>query len=128
SSIDKLDNKGEQQAMKICHYNGRQVGAVVGDRLHPLGDTLIKAGHLKPGYTMLDVVERLANDVAAMKCARFALQSVSSLPLASQRSGRPLRSSTRPRSGLPRRTTRPTRPKCAARWIRTTARASPRTS
>jgi 2-keto-4-pentenoate hydratase/2-oxohepta-3-ene-1,7-dioic acid hydratase in catechol pathway len=69
--------------MRICHYNDRQVGAVVGDRVHPLGDTLIKAGHLKPGYTMLDVVERLANEPAAMKCARFAQQSVSSVPLAS---------------------------------------------
>ena len=69
--------------MKICHYNDNQVGAVVGDRVHPLGDTLIKAGHLKPGYTMLDLIERLANEPAAMKCARFALQSVSSVPLAS---------------------------------------------
>src|SRR5262245_12042760 len=69
--------------MKICHYNDRQVGAVVGDRVHPLGDTLIKAGHLKAGYTMLDVVERLANEPSAMKCARFAQQSVSSVPLAS---------------------------------------------
>jgi 2-keto-4-pentenoate hydratase/2-oxohepta-3-ene-1,7-dioic acid hydratase in catechol pathway len=69
--------------MKICHYNDNQVGAVVGDRVHPLGDTLIKAGHLRPGYTMLDVIERLANDSSAMKCARFVLQSGSSLPLAS---------------------------------------------
>jgi 2-keto-4-pentenoate hydratase/2-oxohepta-3-ene-1,7-dioic acid hydratase in catechol pathway len=69
--------------MKVCHYNDGQVGAVVGDRVHPLGDTLVKAGHLKPGYTMLEVVERLANEPAAMKCARFALQSGSSLPLAS---------------------------------------------
>ena len=76
--------------MKICHYNDRQVGAVVGDRVHPLGDTLIKAGHLKPGYTMLDVVERLANDGSAAKCARFALQSVSSVPLASVRLHAPL--------------------------------------
>ena len=69
--------------MKICHYNDHQVGAVVGDRVHPLGDTLIKAGHLKPGYTTLEVIERLANEPAAMKCARFVLQSGSSLPLAS---------------------------------------------
>ena len=68
--------------MRICHYSDHQVGAVVGDRVHPLGDTLIRAGHLKPGYTMLEVIERLANDPAAMKCARFALQSGSSLPLA----------------------------------------------
>jgi 2-keto-4-pentenoate hydratase/2-oxohepta-3-ene-1,7-dioic acid hydratase in catechol pathway len=68
--------------MRICHYNDNQIGAVVGDRVHPLGDTLIKAGHLRPGYTMLEVIERLANDSAAMKCARFVLQSGSSVPLA----------------------------------------------
>jgi 2-keto-4-pentenoate hydratase/2-oxohepta-3-ene-1,7-dioic acid hydratase in catechol pathway len=76
--------------MKICHYNDKQVGAVVGDRVHPLGETLVKAGHLKPGYTMLEVVERLSNEPAAMKCARFALQSVSSVPLASVRLLAPL--------------------------------------
>jgi 2-keto-4-pentenoate hydratase/2-oxohepta-3-ene-1,7-dioic acid hydratase in catechol pathway len=69
--------------MRICHYNDHQAGAVVGDRVHPLGETLVKAGHLRPGYTMLDVVERLANEPAAMKCARFTLQAGSSLPLAS---------------------------------------------
>jgi 2-keto-4-pentenoate hydratase/2-oxohepta-3-ene-1,7-dioic acid hydratase in catechol pathway len=69
--------------MKICQYNDHQAGAVAGDRVHPLGDTLIKAGHLRPGYSMLDVVERLANEPAAMKCARFTLQGGSSLPLAS---------------------------------------------
>ena len=69
--------------MKICHYNDNQVGAVAGDRVHPLGDTLIKAGHLRPGYTMLEVIERLANDSSAMKCARFVLQSGSAVPLAS---------------------------------------------
>ncbi len=30
--------------MKICHYNEYQVGAVIADRVHPLGETLIKAG------------------------------------------------------------------------------------
>jgi 2-keto-4-pentenoate hydratase/2-oxohepta-3-ene-1,7-dioic acid hydratase in catechol pathway len=69
--------------MKICQYNDHQAGAVAGDRVHPLGDTLIKAGHLRPGYSMLDVVERLANEPVAMKCARFTLQGGSSLPLAS---------------------------------------------
>ena len=76
--------------MKICHYNDRQAGAVDGDRVHPLGDALIQAGHLRPGYSMLEVVERLANDAAAMKCARFALQSGSSIPLASVRLLAPL--------------------------------------
>jgi 2-keto-4-pentenoate hydratase/2-oxohepta-3-ene-1,7-dioic acid hydratase in catechol pathway len=69
--------------MKICHYNDHQVGAVVGERVHPLGDTLVKAGHLKPGYTMLEVIERMANEPAAMKCARFSTQAGSSLPLGS---------------------------------------------
>ena len=69
--------------MRICHYNDHRAGAVVGDRVHPLGETLVRAGHLRPGYTMLDVVERLANEPAAMKCARFTLQAGSSLPLAS---------------------------------------------
>jgi 2-keto-4-pentenoate hydratase/2-oxohepta-3-ene-1,7-dioic acid hydratase in catechol pathway len=76
--------------MRICHYDDHRVGAVVGDRVHPLGDTLIKAGHLGPGYTMLDVIERLANEPAAMKCARFVQQSGSSLPLASVRLLAPL--------------------------------------
>ncbi len=69
--------------MKICHYNEYQVGAVIADRVHPLGETLIKAGHLKPGYTMLEAITVLANEPAAMKCARFSAQSGSSVPLAS---------------------------------------------
>lgn len=69
--------------MKICNYNDKQVGAVVADRVHPLGETLVKAGHLKAGHTMLEAIERLANEPAAMKCARFVLQSGSSVPLAS---------------------------------------------
>ena len=69
--------------MKLCHYNENQVGVVIADRVHPLGETLIKAGHLNPGYTMIEVIERMANEPAAMKCARFAVQTGSSLPLAS---------------------------------------------
>ena len=71
--------------MKICHYNDRQVGAIVGDRIHPIGDALTQAGHLKPGYSMLEVIERLANEPAAIKCARFSVQAGSSVPLASAR-------------------------------------------
>src|SRR2546428_6076751 len=68
--------------MKICHYNEGLAGAVVGEKLYPIGDALMKAGHLKPGYSMLDVIERLANEPAATKCARFAAQTGSSVPLA----------------------------------------------
>src|SRR5260370_2715365 len=68
--------------MKICHYNEGLAGAVVGEKLYPIGDALMKAGHLKPGDTMLAVIERLANEPAAMKLARFAAQTGSSVPLA----------------------------------------------
>src|SRR6267142_3045588 len=68
--------------MKICHYNEGLAGVVSGEKLYPIGDALIQAGHLKPGHSMLEVIERLANEPAAMKCVRFALQSGSSLPLA----------------------------------------------
>jgi 2-keto-4-pentenoate hydratase/2-oxohepta-3-ene-1,7-dioic acid hydratase in catechol pathway len=76
--------------MKICHYNEGLAGAVSADKVYPIGEALTKAGHLKPGHTMLEVIERLANEPAAMKCARFALQSGSSLPLASVRLLAPL--------------------------------------
>ena len=76
--------------MKICHYNDNQAGAVVGDRVHPLGDILVKAGHLEPGYTMLDVVGKLASEPAAMKLARFTVQSGPTLALASVRLLAPL--------------------------------------
>src|SRR3989442_6345843 len=76
--------------MKICHYNEGLAGAVVGEKLYPIGDVLMKAGHLKPGHTMLEVIERLANEPAAMKLARFATQTGSSLPLAQARLLAPL--------------------------------------
>jgi len=69
--------------MKICHYNDGLAGAVVGDKLYPIGDALMNAGHLKQGYTMVEVIERMANEPAAVKCARFAVQSGSSVPLVS---------------------------------------------
>jgi 2-keto-4-pentenoate hydratase/2-oxohepta-3-ene-1,7-dioic acid hydratase in catechol pathway len=69
--------------MKICHYDGNQAGAVVEDRVYPIGQALAKAGHLRNGYTMLEVIEALANEPAAMKRALDALRTGSSVPLAS---------------------------------------------
>src|SRR6266849_4727444 len=70
--------------MKICHYNGNEVGAVEGDRVFPIGPTLVKAGHLKPEHTMLEVITALANQPAAMKCTRESVRMMGhSLPLAS---------------------------------------------
>jgi 2-keto-4-pentenoate hydratase/2-oxohepta-3-ene-1,7-dioic acid hydratase in catechol pathway len=67
--------------MKICHYNSNQAGAVVGDKVFPVGDSLVKAGHVRSGYTMLEVIESLANDPAAMQSAKDATQSTGSVPL-----------------------------------------------
>lgn len=71
--------------MKICHYNSNQAGAVVGDKVHPIGEALVKAGHLRNGYTMLEVIDALANRPAAMQCARDSLQSGAPVPLKSVR-------------------------------------------
>ena len=69
--------------MKICHYNSQQAGAVVGDQVYPIGEALIKAGHLKSGYTMLEVIDALANQPAAMQRARDSLKTNSPVPLRS---------------------------------------------
>jgi 2-keto-4-pentenoate hydratase/2-oxohepta-3-ene-1,7-dioic acid hydratase in catechol pathway len=67
--------------MKICHYNSNQAGAVVDDKVYPIGDALVKAGHVRGGYTMLEVIDALANNAAAMQCARDAAQGAGALPL-----------------------------------------------
>ena len=71
--------------MKICHYNSNQAGAVVGDRVYPIGDALVRAGHLKSSYTMLEVIDALANVAAAMKCAQDFSGAGAPVPLASVR-------------------------------------------
>src|SRR5262245_65954837 len=67
--------------MKICHYDSRRAGAVVGDQVYPIGDALTEAGHLRVGYTMRDVIDVLANQPAAMACVRDAQRAGSPAPL-----------------------------------------------
>jgi 2-keto-4-pentenoate hydratase/2-oxohepta-3-ene-1,7-dioic acid hydratase in catechol pathway len=69
--------------MKICHYDSNQAGVVVDDKVYPVGDALVKAGHVRPGYTMLDVIDALANNPAAMECARDSAKGAGFLPLKS---------------------------------------------
>jgi 2-keto-4-pentenoate hydratase/2-oxohepta-3-ene-1,7-dioic acid hydratase in catechol pathway len=71
--------------MKICHYDSNQAGAVVDGNVYPVGDALVKAGHVRNGYTMVEVIDALANQPAAMQCARDALKSSSPVPLGSVR-------------------------------------------
>jgi 2-keto-4-pentenoate hydratase/2-oxohepta-3-ene-1,7-dioic acid hydratase in catechol pathway len=69
--------------MKICHYNSNQAGIVEGDKVYPIGAALVKGGHVRERYTMLGVINALANEPAAMQCARDALKTAAPLPLAS---------------------------------------------
>jgi len=69
--------------MKICHYNNKQAGVVVGDQVYNIGDALIKAGLARQGYTMLEILDALVNHPAAMQIARDAAQGSGSIPLSS---------------------------------------------
>lgn len=61
--------------MKICHYNNKQAGVVVGEKVVNIGDNLIKAGLARQGYTMVEIIDALVNQPAAMLIARDAANS-----------------------------------------------------
>jgi 2-keto-4-pentenoate hydratase/2-oxohepta-3-ene-1,7-dioic acid hydratase in catechol pathway len=69
--------------MKICQYNNNQAGVVVDDQVYNIGDALIKAGLARQGYTMLEIIDALANNPAAMQIARDAAQGSGAIPLSS---------------------------------------------
>jgi len=69
--------------MKFCHYDNNQAGVVVGDQVHNIGDALIKAGLARQGYTMLEIVDALVNNPAAMQIARNAAQGSGAVALSS---------------------------------------------
>jgi 2-keto-4-pentenoate hydratase/2-oxohepta-3-ene-1,7-dioic acid hydratase in catechol pathway len=69
--------------MKICHYGNNQAGVIIEDKVYNIGDALIKAGLARSGYTMLEILDVLANNTKAMEIARDAAQGQSALPLSS---------------------------------------------
>ena len=69
--------------MKICHYNNNQAGVVVGDKVINFGDAMIKAGLARQGYTMLEIIDALGNNPAALQIARDAANSSGGLDLKS---------------------------------------------
>jgi 2-keto-4-pentenoate hydratase/2-oxohepta-3-ene-1,7-dioic acid hydratase in catechol pathway len=75
--------------VKLCHYgdhgNETRAGSVIGQQVYPIGDALVKAGHLKTGYTMRDVIRVLADDPAAMAIARDHGRAGAGVALASVR-------------------------------------------
>jgi 2-keto-4-pentenoate hydratase/2-oxohepta-3-ene-1,7-dioic acid hydratase in catechol pathway len=69
--------------MKICHYGNNQAGVIIEDKVYNIGDALIKARLARSGYTMLEIIDVLANNTKAMEIARDAAQGQSALPLSS---------------------------------------------
>src|SRR3954469_18029183 len=69
--------------MKVCHYNNYQAGVIVGDKVFNIGEALIKAGLVRNGYSMLEIIDVLANDSRAMDIARNAAQGSGGLALSS---------------------------------------------
>jgi 2-keto-4-pentenoate hydratase/2-oxohepta-3-ene-1,7-dioic acid hydratase in catechol pathway len=55
----------------------------VGDQVFNFGDALIKAGLARQGYTMLEIIDALANNPKAMDMARDAFKGGASIPLSS---------------------------------------------
>src|SRR5262249_31339490 len=68
--------------MKICQYNNHEAGIVQDDKIFPIGQTLVGAGHLRQGYTMQEVIEALATEPAATRCAREVWKGRSTVSLA----------------------------------------------
>ncbi len=76
-----VEADGDATTMKLCRYDSNLIGAVVGDHVSPLGEALVRGGHLRSGATMLEVIEVLAHQPAAMQCARDAQHAGSPVPL-----------------------------------------------
>lgn len=67
--------------MKICTYDDRQAGAVVDDRVYPIGAAMEAAGILRPGHTMIQVIEALTENGDARPCINECIGSNNSVPL-----------------------------------------------
>ena len=67
--------------MKVCTYDAKQAGAVVDDRVYPIGAAMVAAGILKAGYTMVQVIEALTGNPDAPPCVEECIRSGDSVPL-----------------------------------------------
>ena len=75
--------------MKIGHYTEQEAGVVVQERVYPIGAALVAAGHVRPGYTMREVIDALANQPSSMDTVHSCLKGAS-LPLGSVRLRAPI--------------------------------------
>ena len=69
--------------MKICQYNNKQAGVVIGNPVYPIGQVLVRAGHVCSGYTMLEIIDALANKPGAMNSIRDIGKTGKAAPLSS---------------------------------------------
>ncbi|MFH1605064.1 MAG: fumarylacetoacetate hydrolase family protein [Pseudomonadota bacterium] len=69
--------------MKICQYNSNEAGAVVGDKVYPIGAALVRAGHARSSYTMLEIIDALANKPGAMDLIRDVAKTGAPIALSS---------------------------------------------
>ena len=67
--------------MKICRYDSYQAGAVVGDRVYPIGDTLVEGAHLKRDYTMVDFIDKMGTASSVGEAVKDCMKSDRYLPL-----------------------------------------------
>jgi 2-keto-4-pentenoate hydratase/2-oxohepta-3-ene-1,7-dioic acid hydratase in catechol pathway len=59
--------------MKICRFDAGDAGLIDGDAIYPLGDALAATGLARPGATMTEIIDALANKQSAgegLKAAR----------------------------------------------------------
>jgi len=75
--------------LKIGHYNEHEAGILVEERVYPLGAALVAAGHIRPGYTMREVIDALANQPSSIDTVHSCLKGAS-LPLGSVRLRAPI--------------------------------------
>ena len=68
--------------MKVCTYDARQAGAVVDDKVYPIGAAMVSAGILKADYTMVQVIEAMTGNPDAPACVDECIRSGDSVPLA----------------------------------------------
>jgi 2-keto-4-pentenoate hydratase/2-oxohepta-3-ene-1,7-dioic acid hydratase in catechol pathway len=67
--------------MKICLYNSHKAGAVVGDKVYPIGDFLVQKALVKQDYTMVEIVDGLTSNPAVAKAVEGCIKSDKSTPL-----------------------------------------------
>lgn len=76
--------------MKVCLYDAKEAGVVVDDRVFPIGEALVKAGHIQSDYTMVQVIEALVGNATAQACVRECLQTGKSKALSQVRLRAPI--------------------------------------